>query len=148
MEFRTRPKTDYLQNAELQELHVLTSHWQSDMDFFADELRFINFLFDKYFHALTEPENMEKTKAIAAQVSQLNSTHQILVDRIKKQIHHIESAIANPGYQDTPAFRSEHVSLEDDITTFHTSFKILKRQVFELTELIARSEKAKHLISQ
>ncbi len=147
MEFRTRPKSNYLLNAEWQELHVLTTHWQSDMIFFEDELRFIDVLFDKYFSALIEKENIEKTKAIAGKLSNVKASRGSLAIRIEKHLHHIEELMINPFPQDASEFRTEHAALEDDLTMFVKSFREMKRELFELTERIARTEKAKHLIS-
>lgn len=147
MEFRTRPKSNYLLNAEWQELHVLTTHWQSDMIFFEDELRFIDILFDKYFNALIEKENIEKTKGIAGKLSNVKASRSALANRIENHLHHIEELMINPFPQDAAEFRTEHAALEDDLTMFVKSFREMKREMFELTERIARTEKAKHLIS-
>ena len=147
MEFRTRPKSNYLQNAEWQELHVLTSHWQSDMLFFQDELRFIDTLFDKYFGALIEKDNLEKTKAMAIKISHVKSNSEALSGRIAAHLKHIEQFVTNPTSQKGDSFREEHASLEDDFASFVKSFREMKREIFELTERIARTEKARHLIS-
>lgn len=147
MELRTRP-SNYLQSAEWQELHVLTSHWQSDMAFFDDELRFIDILFDKYFNALIDPENMDTTKSIAAKLSNLKSSREMLASRIAEHLHNIKELMTNNASQDAVAFREEHGRLEDDLTDFVKTFRAVKRDIFELTERIARTEKSKHLISR
>lgn len=147
MEFRTRPKSNYLRNAEWQELHVLTAHWQSDISFFDDEMRFINLLFDKYFGALIDKENIENTKVVAAKLADVKVRHDSLAQRITKHLHHIEELMINPFAQDASAFRDEHAILEDDLSGFVKSFKAVKHEVFELTERLARTEKAKHLIA-
>jgi len=147
MELRTR-QDNYLQSAEWQELHVLTSHWQSDMAFFADELRFIDLLFDKYFNALIEPENMEETKSVASKLTNLKSDRDLLSSRIAGHLHHIKEFMTSPSPQNTPDFLEEHSSLEIDLTHFIKTFRDVKREIFSLTERIARSEKAKHLISK
>jgi hypothetical protein len=147
MEFRTRPKSNYLLNAEWQELHVLTAHWQSDIIFFEDELRFLNLLFDKYFSALIDKENIEKTKVVAARLADIKTKHGSVAQRITRHLHHIEELMINPFAQDASAFRDEHAALEDDLAGFVKAFKDVKHDVFELTERIARTEKAKHLIA-
>lgn len=148
MELRTRPKSNYLQSAEWEELHVLTSHWQSDMAFFEDELRFIDVLFDKYFNSLIEPENMEKTKAIATNLSHVKSDRENLTSRIAEHLRHIKELMTNTSTQDATTFRQEHARLEDDLTEFVKSFRKVKQEIFQLTEGIVRTEKAKHLISK
>jgi hypothetical protein len=147
MELRTR-QVNYLQSAEWQELHVLTSHWQSDMAFFEDELRFIDVLLDKYFNALIDPENMDATKSIAANLTNLKSNRELMTARIAEHLHHIKTLMTNSSSQDAAAFREEHVRLEDDLTDFVKTFRAVKREIFNLTERIARTEKLKHLISR
>lgn len=148
MELRTRPKSNYLQSAEWEELHVLTSHWQSDMAFFEDELRFIDVLIDKYFNSLIDPENMDRTKAIAANLSQVKSDREKLTSRIAEHLRHIKELMTNTSTQDAATFRQEHGRLEDDLTEFVKSFRTAKKEIFQLTESIARTEKSKHLISK
>lgn len=147
MELRTRP-SNYLNSAEWQELHVLTSHWQSDMAFFDDELRFIDVLFDKYFNALIDPENMDTTKSIAAKLSNLKSSREVLASRIAEHLHNIKELMPNNSSQDAGAFREKHGRLEDDLSDFVKTFRAVKRDIFELTERISRTEKLKHLISR
>lgn len=146
MELRTRPD-NYLQSTAWQELHVLTSHWQSDMAFFADELRFIDVLFDKYFNALIDPENIGKTKAIASRLSNLKNDRETLSSRLAEHLHHIKELMTSTLAKDANIIREEHISLEDDLSEFIKIFRVVKREVFELTERIARTEKARHLIS-
>ena len=69
MEFRTRPKSNYMLEAEWQELHALTIHWQSDVTFFGDELRFIDLLIDKYFTTLVDKNHIAITKDVTAKLS-------------------------------------------------------------------------------
>ena len=147
MELRIRPD-NYLQTAAVQELHVLTSHWQSDMAFFADELRFIDVLFDKYFNALIDPENIGKTKAVASKLSNLKSDREMLSSRISDHLHNMKEFMTNTPQNDLTILRDEHVSLEEALTEFIKNFRVVKREIFEVTERIARTEKARHLISK
>jgi hypothetical protein len=147
MEFRTRPKSNYLLNAQWQELHVLTTHWQSDLNFFGDELRFINLLVDKYFKTLIDDQHIGKTKGIAVRLGEIESSYGSLTKRVTEHLRHIESLMVDPFAHDESAFRDEHGLLEDDLAAFVKSFRDVKRQLFHLTEEIARTEKAKHMIS-
>jgi hypothetical protein len=147
MELRTRPE-NYLESAAWRELHVLTSHWQSDMAFFADELRFIDLLFDKYFNALIDPENIGTTKAVASKLSTLKNDREILSSRLAEHLHHIKELMTTSPPQSAANVREEHASLEEGLTDFIKRFRVVKREIFELTERIARTEKARHLIAK
>jgi hypothetical protein len=146
MEFRSRPKSNYLLDAEWQELHALTSHWQSDIVFFGDELRFIDILIDKYFTSLVDKENIAVTKDVAAKLSDIRKTHESLYQKVLKHLRHIENLMVDPFALDASAFRNEHQMLEDELVAFVKGFRDIKNRVFQLTDRIVKTEKQKHLI--
>ena len=146
MEFRTRPKSNYLLDAEWQELHALTTHWQSDMVFFGDELRFIDLLIDKYFTSLVDKENIAVTKDVAAKLSDIKKTYESLYQKVLKHLRHIENLMVNPFGLDASTFRNEHAILEDELVAFVKNFRDVKQRVFQLTDRVVKTEKQKHLI--
>jgi len=146
MEFRSRPKSNYLLDAEWQELHALTSHWQSDIVFFGDELRFIDILIDKYFTSLVDKENIAVTKDVAAKLSDIRKKHDSLYQKVLKHLRHIENLMVDPFALDDSAFRNEHQMLEDELVAFVKGFRDIKQRVFHLTDRIVKTEKQKHLI--
>ena len=146
MEFRARPKGDYLMNAEWQDLHTLTEHWQSEMHFYEDEMRFLMVLFEKYFTALVEKENIESTKNVAASMTAVDLTRSSLAQRIQQHLQNILDLVERRSEKNTGDFRFDHQLLEDDFVSFAERFRSLKRDVFRLAENIAKTEKL-HLIS-
>ena len=146
MEFRTRPKSNYLLDAEWQELHALTTHWQSDMAYFGDELRFIDLLIDKYFTSLVDKENIAVTKEVAAKLSDIKKIFESLYQKVLKHLRHIENLMVDPFASDASAFRNEHTMLEDELAAFVKNFRDIKQRVFQLTDRVVKTEKQKHLI--
>jgi len=146
MEFRTRPKSNYLLDAEWQELHALTTHWQSDIVFFGDELRFIDLLIDKYFMSLVDKENIAVTKEVAAKLSDIKKIYESLHQKVLKHLRHIENLMVEPFALDASVFRNEHVMLEDELVAFVKNFREIKHRVFQLTDRVVKTEKQKHLI--
>jgi|SRR5688572_7062876 hypothetical protein len=146
MEFRNRPKSNYLLNAEWQELHTLTLHWQSDMVFFGDELRFMDLLIDRYFTLLVDKEHLAITKDVATKLTDVKAKYDLLAKQVAKHLHHIEDMMMNPFVTDSSTFRNEHVNLEDELAEFAKAFRKVKTDAFQMTERIIKSEKEKHLI--
>ena len=146
MEFRTRPKSNYMLEAEWQELHALTIHWQSDVTFFGDELRFIDLLIDKYFTTLVDKNHIAITKDVTAKLSDIKKTYESLHQKVSIHLQHFENCVANPFASD--AFRNEHATLEDELVSFVKNFRDIKRSVFQLTEQVIKDEKEKHLIGR
>ncbi|MFK5973327.1 MAG: hypothetical protein QM485_08600 [Flavobacteriaceae bacterium] len=59
-DFRKRPKDNFIQETNCQELYVLTNHWKSDLLFYKDDLIFLHHLIDKYFIWITKKDNLTK----------------------------------------------------------------------------------------
>ena len=148
MEFRTRPKSNYLLDAEWQELHALTSHWQSDIAFFGDELRFMELLIDRYFTSLVDQNHIAITKDVAAKLSHIKKIHDSLYQKVLKHLKHVENFMVNPFASDASAFRNEHATLEDELVSFVKNFRDIKRSVFQLTDQVIKNEKERHLIGR
>lgn len=146
MEFRNRPKSNFLLNAEWQELHALTLHWQSDMAFFGDELRFMDLLIDRYFTLLVDKDHLAVTKDVATKLTDVKAKHDSLAKQVTKHLYHIEDMMTNPFVMDSSNFRNEHANLEDQLAEFAKAFRTMKLEIFQMTEKIVKSEKEKHLI--
>lgn len=146
MEFRKRPKSNYLLDAEWQELHALTLHWQSDIVFFGDEIRFMDLLIDKYFTSLVDKDHLALTKDIAAKLTDVKTKYVSLAKQVTKHLHHIGNVMMNPFVKDASNFRNEHSILEDELAEFAKIFRKVKLDTFQMIERIVKSEKQKHLI--
>ncbi len=150
MEFRIRPKKDDVVNTNWEDIHKLIRHWQSEMEFYNDEVRFLTILFEKYFTAMVERENIEATKAVAASLTELDEMRSTLEERlysVDKQVGTL-AAKGDLTEQETMVARNDYQLLEDDLAAFVQKFRALKSTVFQLTERIAKTERAKHLISE
>jgi hypothetical protein len=127
---------------------LISEHWQSDLKFFADEIRFLHNLISKYFVWLMEEENIVKTRSIARELSALELKRQKHEQAVIRHQQHYRSLVENPFSQDSQKFKKEHAALESEIAAFTTRFKKLKRDTFELTEHVLESEKVKHLLGK
>jgi hypothetical protein len=78
----------------------------------------------------------------------VQADHQKLTEHIGEHLRSIEDSIKDPSIENASALRVVHASLGEDIAAFFKAFKELKREVFELTERIAKIEKNKHLLSK
>jgi hypothetical protein len=147
MDFRARPNNDYLLNAKWQELYILTEHWQSDVEFFKDELTFLQTLFDKYFQYLSAEENIQETKVIAAMLEGIKTEQAALSAQVSRHLIHISELIKNPFVQNEPLFRAEHIELENRFVEFVKRFKEIKRKLFQIAERASKIEKKKHQLA-
>lgn len=61
-DYRYRPKGTYINEADWQGLYVLTGHWKSDLEFYRDDLKFLQQLIDKYFIWMVRKENLDEVR--------------------------------------------------------------------------------------
>lgn len=147
MELRHRPSNGFIYNATWQQLHVLTRHWRSDMEFYQNELDFLSKLINRYFIWLTHDKHVDQVQGTAARLLDLSEQRKQLNDRMATHLQHLEN-LQNTSDAESTAFRDEHASLEDDFTDFVKSIRQLKTQVFAITENIIEHEKLEHLLKR
>lgn len=147
-EMRLRPKGDYLHTATWEELYVLADHWQSDMEFYRDEIEFFYKLIDKYFIWLTKDESITQVQTMAARLSAMSRERENISERIEKHKQDLALLMENSFTESENWFRQEHVNLEEDLSDFVKDFRDLKKKVFSISEHIIESEKLQHLLTE
>lgn len=150
MELRSRPKSNDMMDASWPDVHMLIRHWESEMNFYKDELRFLMILFEKYFTAMVEKENIEATKTVATSLTAVDLSRSTLTERLHRSSKQISDAAANGNVteQEATSLKNSFQLLEDELAAFVQKVRELKSLVFKLTERIAKTEQAKHLISE
>lgn len=144
---RLRPKSDYMHTASYESLYALTEHWQSDIQFYQDEMRFLNDLISKYFIWLIREDNVESVRGMAVKIVQLETRFDDLTDRVTEHLGKLELLIENPFVHDEQVFRNEHAALEDDLEDLINEFKVLKKGIFTITEYVIDNERLHHLLA-
>jgi hypothetical protein len=128
-------------------VYTLTEHWQADMKFFNDELNFLNILVDKYLLKLAEEGHISTIAPLAMALTKLEVNNRELDQKIEKHKLHIQEVIENPFSHNSQAVKDEHIALESELYDFVDIFRITKKEIFDSTEQILKSEKAKHLLT-
>lgn len=137
---RLRPKSDFLETGDWEQLYVLSEHWQSDMAFYKDELKFLRNLIDKYFLWLVLEENISKANALTVDIKKAQLEEEWLDQAIIRHMSHIADIVKNEFPKDEKAFRDEHTLLEDKMVDFVQLYRKLKSEVFTVTEYIMETE--------
>ncbi len=139
-DFRSRPKDNYIQEADWQKLYTLTEHWKSDLQFYNDDLKFLHHLIDKYFMWISKKENIDMVREIEVGLLEMDNRCGALLNRANKHLHHLAELIDNPFAYDSHKFRTEHQQLEDDLATFVKEFRKNRKEVFTITEHVIDGE--------
>ncbi|REE82789.1 hypothetical protein BX611_0059 [Lutibacter oceani] len=139
-DLRNRPNGTYIFDADWQDLYVLTEHWKSDLLFYQDDLKFLDHLIDKYFIWLSKEENIVKVREIELSLVKITKQCSNLLEKVNKHLSHLAGLIDDPFKYDSHQFRTEHQTLEDDISKFIKDFRKNRKNIFTITEHVIESE--------
>lgn len=143
--YRSRPKGQFIQKADWQDLFLLTEEWRKNLEFYAKDIDFLEHLMDTYFVKLLLRENLDELREIQQDFYSLNAECAILFQRIQLHLTHLKNLIEDPFKYDSYVFRSEHEHLEDEILRFEHQVKTLRRTVFDMVKDVLINEKPKYL---
>jgi hypothetical protein len=134
LEYRLRPKSDYLMLAPWEELYRLTEQWKKDLLFYKDELNFFEKLLRLYAKASTPGlvQLKERTTDTFAQLRLLDA-------QTDQHLAHLGKIITQADNSEDLLFRTEHNVLEDNINAFLESFRLLKQNAFSAAEHFSNS---------
>ncbi|HEX8038177.1 MAG TPA: hypothetical protein VF490_03470 [Chryseosolibacter sp.] len=132
----------------LQSSYVVTEHWMSDLQFFNEEITFLRNVINKYFLTLIEEKNIGSTRAVAADLSSIEKECADLRARVAGHLKHLAHRIENPFPYNAQEYQDEHARLEDAMTAMMKEFRVVKKEVFKVSEYAIDSEKSKHLLER
>jgi len=135
-----RPKGNFTWTAEYGELYTLTEHWQSDLQFYKDDLQFLYHLIDKYFIWLINTENLDEMRNLSSGLSESGINCDRLLEKTSKHLTHLAELIDDPFKYDSHKFRSEHEELENEIASFIKKFRKIKKETFADMEPVIERE--------
>ena len=127
-------------------LYIMAENWQSELKFFGDELRFLKELIGKYFISLIDAEHIDHTKQLVDDLLDLEKKRKRLDKDIGKHLHQLTNLVESQFLQDTQGYKERHGKLEIEISEFLLDFRKVKKELYQVTEQIMKSEKAKHLL--
>lgn len=146
MDLRIRPKSNYLAEADWQELYQLTEYWKRDVRFYEDELNFLLRLTDRYFLFFVDDEKIWRMQIMVKKLNEAIKKQENLARKIRVHLAYLAGLAENPFAHDAYAFREEHIRLEDELANFTLYVREAKREVFALTEEVMQAEKFRHLL--
>jgi hypothetical protein len=138
LEYRLRPKSDYLMLAPWEELYRLTEQWKKDLLFYKDELTFLDKLLTLYGER-SNPDTAKSRDLNNDAITQLRS----LIKQTDQHLAHLGKIIKQADNSEDLLFREEHNVLEDNINAFLESFQQQKRNLFRVVENFSGSTASK-----
>ncbi|AOW20689.1 hypothetical protein [Urechidicola croceus] len=127
------------------ELYIISEHWKSDLLFYKDDLRFLFHLINKYIIWITKDENLDKIKEIQKDLFQVTEICESMLTKLSKHLVQLGTVIDKESTIDSRVFIVEHEHLEDEMSSFLKSFRLIKKDTFEITEYLIDNEKLAHI---
>jgi hypothetical protein len=139
-------RVDLAADPKWQELYVLTEHWQSDLEFYKDDLRFLHHLVDKYVIWITKSENLELVKEIMLSVYDLKKRCLKLITGVADHKHNLAGLEKDATQERWEKVKSDHGEIEVGIYNFVKEFRANRKEVFRITEYVIDSEELTNLL--
>jgi cysteinyl-tRNA synthetase len=133
-------KADFSYTEEYQQLYLLTEHWQSDLEFYKNALRFLHYLIDKYFVWFAHKEHYDEMTNLASRLSAITRICDNLLRKTSENLNHLTGLIDEPFKYDFHEFKSEHDELENEIVLFIKKFREIKKESFAFSEQVIEQE--------
>ncbi|MGB7842947.1 MAG: hypothetical protein WBL21_09165 [Salinimicrobium sp.] len=139
--FRTRPETDFIHKADWEGLFILSRHLKRDVEFYVEDLNFLNRLINKYAIWVNEDENLQEVKLVQFDLHKLIKKGGSLVERLQGHMHKLTDTMMKKGTTDPDDLRKRHESMEKEISQFVNNFRRIKKEVFRISEKVIGAEK-------
>jgi hypothetical protein len=143
--YRNRPKGDYIQEAEWEDLYKLTEEWQGNLEFQLFEIDFLERLIDTYFVKLLVQENSDELRELQIDLYQAKKKSKKLLKHVNKHLIHIADTLSDRFKYEGSVFRGQQEQLEDDVSEFITNQKVAKFTVIKMAKDVLENEKSKFI---
>ncbi|MBT8280140.1 MAG: hypothetical protein KJO16_01080 [Muriicola sp.] len=140
------PKPGKERKTNWQELYVLVNHWKSDLEFYKDDIRFLQQLIEKYIIWITKKENMDRVAGIRKKEHDLALSCDKLHNKTKDHLGSIADFIDGKATISEDEFLTMHGKLEKSLSEFVKDFRESRKEVFKVTEYVMDSEELQNIL--
>jgi len=133
-------KNEYLKTVSWESIYAITKHWQSDMDFYTVEIQFLKKLIKKYFIWITDDKYVAEVEQVRRNLKKFNKENNGIKKMMHRHLSHINSLIENTFSTDEQEIREDHALLEMELAKLTKTFKVIKKEVFHVTEEVLSKE--------
>lgn len=140
--FQTEDKQRQLEKAEkyYQECEQL----HSDSEFSKDELKFLRSLVNKYFLGFLEDENFGQAQALVNRLTILENKNKRLIEDLHDQMKTLKDMAELEGLNESKV-SEDQASLKASQKSHVEEIKMVKKELFYITENIMKSDKVEKL---
>lgn len=139
-------KAGYLERKNFEEMYFSSLNWLSEVIFFGDEQQFFKDALSNYTSAVLEAKKLEEVRKIVSRISDLEKEQDVLLKQIKKHKKDLQKFMELKNIKEENLFRNEHITLFFSLHKFKKDFRKLKKDIFQILNLVLKSQKQKRLL--
>jgi hypothetical protein len=128
-------------------LYALGEHWKSELDFFTEEIRFLDSLIGKHFVFLLKDEGDAAVKEMTTKLKNLDLRREEFSLHLKAHQKSISGEMKEERILHGSHITKAHENLEKDFALLFRDYKKAKKEVFKHVEHTLSSEKVKRLLT-
>lgn len=122
-------------------LYILTRHWKQDIEFYLQDLKFLQRLIGKYSIWIKLSENAEAVNKLSAGLLKLIEEGKALSGEIEQHLNVLKALVSNEQeVKDRENLTSLHITLENEFADFVRNFRNNRQEVFKISEQVMDSE--------
>lgn len=140
--FQTEDKQRQLEKAE--NYYKECEQLYSDSEFSKDELKFLRSLVNKYFLGFLEDENFGQAQALVNRLTILENKNKRLMEDFHEQMKTLKDMAELEGMNESKVAEKQ-ASLKEDQKNQVEEIKMIKKELFYITENIMKSDKVEKL---
>lgn len=135
-------------SAELQGLYLDNKEWLSDICFLEDEMRFFKKLFGKVITLSIQENRVGEIHPVNKSLTELNDKRQALKNLIIKHQNDLEALIKDQSKTTGIGFINDNAQIVEKIKALFTEEKVVRKNLYKLTEKVFEDENKGHLLAQ
>lgn len=144
---KTKIKKDWIgREKNVEELHSDTTNWISEIDFIADEIRFLEHLLSSNYINCLEAGLYQKIETLVLKMTDEKKVGTTVKEIIQEQEFILSHLIENNTANTNKNYFETHRKLEKEIAFYIKKYKHIKKQIFGIIEDILRKKEQKQLI--
>jgi uncharacterized protein (UPF0305 family) len=128
------------------EVYILVNHWRSDLQFYKEDIRFLQQLIQKYLIWITKKENLERVADIRKKEYELALEGEKLQEKTTDHLAQVADFIEGTNKISKEEFLVRHGELEKEMSDFVKNFREKRKEVFKVTEYVMDSEDLQNIL--
>ena len=139
----------YVEWLSVDEMHIGSKEWLSQLEFVKDEHLFFEDLIKSYTLQLIQSEEFAHNKKIIDAINKSQKRNHLLIEAVR--VHENKLLILVDGIdqpKEEEAYKKEHRGLIIKISEFLKNYRSLKMQLFDIIKNIKKEEKRGRLIDK